>query len=867
MIPRATYRFQLNQDFTFADAAILAPYLAKLGISHLYASPILAARPGSPHGYDVIDPTRVSPELGGEEGLRALVAALRRADLGLIVDFVPNHMSAGAGNVWWDDVLRHGPASRYAKFFDIDWAPEDPRLANKVLLPILGKPYGEALDSGELRLEAAAGGAFVLRYYGRALPIAPECFAEIAAATLAAFDPARQSGRAALHALLERQHYRLAWWRAASDEINWRRFFDISDLVGVRVEDPDVFDATHAMLLRLYAEGLIDGVRLDHVDGLADPGAYCRKLRARLDGVAAARPASAPPGPAYLIVEKILGRDERLSAGWRTDGTVGYDFMNEVSGLLHDPSGEIPLTELWAETSGRTASFESEETAARRGILDRGFAAQLEALISRLVEIAQSGLATRDIGRAGLRRCIVELLARFRVYRTYPGATENNDAFLDQALAAARRHCLAGDRATLDRIGQWLRSDLSGASIERARTQFQQLTAPLAAKAVEDTAFYRYGRLLSRNDVGFDAARFSLTPTQFHAAAEERLARFPHALLATATHDHKRGEDVRARLAVLSELPDEWARTVRSCRTMNAALRQSVDGAPAPSPGDEYMLYQTIVGAWPPETTLDNRAACDAFADRLAAWQTKAAREAKLATDWTVPNEAYEQAAGRFLRRLFGERSGALETLARFAHRIGAAGAVNGLAQLLLKLAAPGIPDFYQGAEFWDLSLVDPDNRRAVDYAPRQAALDEARTPAEGAATWFDGRVKQAVIARSLAAKRETPELFADGDYLPLGAAGPAAGHVVAFARRRGAAIAIAIATRFATRLLTQDDRIAIAPDRWRDTRLVLPDEMTGFNLDDVLSGGKLRASAEMPIDRLLRDLPIGLLVCRDRAR
>jgi malto-oligosyltrehalose synthase len=860
VIPRATYRLQLNKDFTFADAARLVPYLAKLGISHLYASPILAARPGSAHGYDVIDQTRVNPELGGEDGLRALAATLREAGLGLIVDFVPNHMYAGNGNLWWEDVLRHGPASAYAKFFDIDWAPRNPRLKNKVLLPILGTPYGEALDAGALKLEAADDGGFVIRYFDRTLPIMPECFTEIANAP-GAFDRDR------LHALLERQHYRLAWWRAASDEINWRRFFDITDLAGIRVEEPAVFDAVHATLLRLYAEGLIDGVRLDHIDGLADPGAYCRKLRGRLDRLAAARPASALGGPAYLIVEKILGRNEHLPTGWQTDGTVGYDFMNQVSGLLHDPAGEAPLTTLWAEIGGCTGIFEVEETAARREILGRSFAAQLEAVVTSLAGIAQADLATRDIGHAAIRRCLVELLAQFRIYRTYPGRDENNEQFLDLALGAARRSCLAGDRGTLDRIGQWLRHDFSTAAAKHARTLFQQLTAPLAAKAVEDTALYRYGRLLSRNDVGFDPARFAYTSAQFHDAMRERMTRFPHALLETATHDHKRGEDIRARLAVISEIPDEWARTVRSCIAANAGLRQTVDGAPAPSPGDEYILYQTIVGAWPPEFTLDNHTGCEAFVGRLAAWQQKAAREAKLATDWTAPNEAYEQAAKRFLTRLFAEPTEGLRALARFADRIAAAGAVNGLAQLLLKLTAPGTPDLYQRTEFWDLSLTDPDNRRPVDYAPRQSSLDDAQPPARRAAAWRDGRIKQAVIARVLAARRDMPELFAEGDYLPLFATGPAADHIVAFARRRATETAIVIVVRLAARLVGRGDGIVIAAERWQQTDLTLPGEIAGADFDDILGGGTLRIAHEMPVALLLRDLPIGLFVCRQRIR
>jgi len=849
VIPNATYRLQLNGDFTFAHATRLVPYLARLGISHVYASPILAAQPGSKHGYDTIDYKTINPELGGESGLRALVVALRAAGLGLIVDFVPNHMFAGPGNSWWDDVLRHGRASPYAMYFDIDWNSDGPDLKDKVLLPILGRPYGEALAAGDLKLEPTADDGGVIRYFDRALPVAPESMA------------VRDAG---LPALLDRQHYRLAWWRAAADQINWRRFFDISDLVGLRQEEAAVFDATHATLLRLYAEGLIDGVRLDHVDGLADPGAYCRKLRARLAAVEPARPASALSGPAYLVVEKILGRGEQLPSGWLVDGAIGYDFMNEVSGLFHDPAGEAPLTTLWTEISGRTASFDAEETQARGEIRERSFAGQFEALVSRLAAVAGNSPETRDIGRPTLRRCLAALLAKFRVYRTYPGGKESNDRFLDDALRAARPLCFAGDGDSLDLLGRWLRHGSDDAAHDRVRTMFQQLTAPLAAKSVEDTAFYRYGRLLSRNDVGFDAARFAIAPAEFHAAMRERLSHFPHALLETATHDHKRGEDVRARLAVLSELAPEWREMVRAAMDLNAPLRRMIDGAPTPSPGDEYMLYQTIVGAWPTELTLDDAAGCETFAGRLLAWQQKAAREAKLATDWTAPNEPYEQAARDFLTRLFAEKSASLALLAGFAWRIGPVGAVNGLSQLLLKLTAPGVPDLYQGTEFWDLSLMDPDNRRPVDYAPRLAALDQAELPLQGAAPWRDGRFKLGVIARCLTARNRSPALFAAGDYQPLAVTGAAADHVMAFARRDADAVAIVVVTRSASHLLSGDDLLEIARNRWRDTRLEFTSkESAGREFEDVLGGGTIRITSDMPIGDLLRGLPIGLFIRR----
>ncbi len=636
--PRATMRLQLHKGFPFDAAARLAPYMARLGISHLYASPILTARPGSMHGYDVVDPTRVNPELGGEDGFRRLVAALRAERLGLVVDIVPNHMAIGNQNPWWLDVLRHGRASRHAHVFDIDWHPDNPLLDGKVLVPVLGQPYGETLAAGEITLARGAQG-WEARYYENIFPIAPRDAAEIEAASPAAYDPHTEDGRARLHRLLERQHYRLAWWQTAADEINWRRFFDINELAGIRAEDERVFEATHALLFRFYAEGLIDGMRVDHVDGLADPRGYCRRLRARLRELDRERPADAPPGPAYLIVEKILGRDESLATDWEIDGTSGYDFMAQVSAVQHDPEAAEPLAELWASVSGRPAAFEVEEVAARREILERSFTAQLESAVGALHRVALTRPETRDYSRPALRRALVELLAHFPVYRSYAVGDvrpEGDEPVFARALAGIRSERSLVLPAALDLMVGWLR-DPDSPPRRVATTRFQQLSAPVAAKAVEDTAFYRYGRLLSRNDVGFDAARMGAEPAEFHRQCAARREHFPDAMLATATHDHKRGEDVRARLAVLSEMPAEWAETLRRWMRMNAPHRAVVDGAAAPSPGAEAMLYQTIVGAWPTTLGPDDREGRKRFTERVAGWQEKALHEAKLRTSWTAP--------------------------------------------------------------------------------------------------------------------------------------------------------------------------------------------------------------------------------------
>ncbi|HEY1931956.1 MAG TPA: malto-oligosyltrehalose synthase [Acetobacteraceae bacterium] len=864
-------RLQLRREFTFADAARAVPYLAELGVSHMYASPILTARPGSIHGYDVIDPTRVSEELGGEAGLRDLVAALRQAGLGLIVDIVPNHMAVGGGdNAWWQDVLRLGRDSRYACFFDIDWEPADPALHGKVLAPFLGRPYGEALAAGDLRLAGDPDGTPVVRYFDNSWPIAPRDLAEIAALGLAAYDPAAPDGRDRLHRLLERQHYRLAWWGTAGDEINWRRFFDINGLAGLRVEDPVVFEATHATIFRLYAEGLIDGLRIDHVDGLADPPGYCRALRARLDALARVRPDSAPSGPAWLVVEKILGAGESLPTDWGVDGTSGYDFMDQVSALQHDAAAEQSLGWFWSAVSGRPADFHVEERAARLETLRRGFDVQLEATASALHRLARLDPVTRDTSQAAIRRALLALLAHFPAYRTYNAGDDvrsaSDDAAFLRALDAAKADSPGALHPVLDLLDRWLGGEppaTPGASWRRIATRrFQQLSAPVAAKAVEDTAFYRYGRLLSRNDVGFDAARLGCSVAEFHAACLARRRDFPDAMLATATHDHKRGEDLRARLAVLSECAEEWEAAVRRWIEANARLKQpgAVSTAAMPSIGDEAMLYQMIVGAWPTTLRAGDADGVAWFAERLAAWQEKALREAKLHTDWMAPNAAYEDAARGFLSALLAPGSRFLGEAAAWARRIGPAGAVNGLAQTLLKLTSPGVPDFFQGTEFWDLSLVDPDNRRPVDLAARHAALREAAPLPRLAGSWRDGRVKQALIARITTLRRAAPALFARGDYRPVEVRGPLADHVVAFLRTLGDAVCLTVVPRLPSRMVGDDDAIGLGARVWGETELLLPHGLSV--LHDVLSDREFGGSGGvLPVRRVLGGLPVAVLV------
>ena len=798
MTPRATLRLQFHRGFTFADAQALVPYFARLGVSHLYASPIATARPGSQHGYDVIDATRVNPELGGEEDLRALSSALAKAGLGLILDIVPNHMAADTANAWWADVLRHGRASRFADWFDIDWDADD-----KVLLPILGRPLDEVLAAGELRRE---DDAFV--YFSHRLP--------------------------AIEGALENQHWRLAWWRSAGDRINWRRFFDINELVCLRMEEPAAFEAVHALPLRLHQDGIVDGLRIDHVDGLCDPAAYCRTLRARLK-----------PG-AYLVVEKILMAGETLPADWGCDGTTGYDFMDEVNALQHDPAGERVLAEAWSALSGRPADFAAEEESARREILARSFGAELNA--------CAAAFAGGELSAPLLRRLLGELLAHFPVYRTYGGngaLSAADRAVLERAAAGARRTCLATDRWAIEPLLRRFAEPDRG----RAVARFQQLSAPIAAKAVEDTGFYRYGRLLSRNDVGFDAATFALDADAFHRRMQRRRADWPRALLATATHDHKRGEDVRARLAVLSGMAAEWAALQRDWVEASRPLAR--DGAPGL--GDVDLLLQTIVGAWPFDLDAGDRAGRRAFAERLVAWQQKALREAKLASDWVAIDEAYEAAARDFTLALVADAAlpDLLQRIAALVQRIAPAGALNGLAQCLLRLTVPGVPDLYQGCELWDLSLVDPDNRRPVDW-PRRVAGPPAEPLLELAADWRDGRVKQALIARGLALRQRLSPLFEEGDYRPVRLEGPLAGAMIAFVRRRPEAWALVVAPRRALALPLAPGEMRLAPDGWRDTAVVLDEVPDG--VVSALDGGPLALVAgRTPLAALCGTLPLAL--------
>lgn len=909
---RATLRLQFHKGFTLEQAVPLVPYFARLGISHIYASPLLAARAGSMHGYDVVDPTQVNPELGGESALRRLVSTLREHNMGLILDIVSNHMAVGGSdNPWWLDLLEWGRLSPYGEFFDIQWHSPDPLMEGQLLLPFLGSDYGIALQEGTLKLcFDAQQGRFHVEHYDHHFPICPNDYGELlkpvealksladrfstlsyqtdahalamplkeelkelasdpqvlAAITenLAHYDSTTAEGFDKLHQLLERQSYRLASWRTAADDINWRRFFDINELGGLRVERPAVFEATHGKIFQLISEGLVDGLRIDHIDGLADPRGYCRKLRRRLDFLA-------PGRHLPIYVEKILGAGETLRTDWAVDGSTGYEFMNQLSLLQHDPDGEHMLGDLWQRRTERPAAFIEEAQLARQQILNGSLASDCESVAQALLQVARDDLMTRDLTLGAIRRVLQALIVHFPVYRTYIsalGRSAQDEQFFQQAMDGARQTLGEGDWPVLDCVAAWLggtpwRHKPRGRSrkiLKHACVRFQQLTSPAAAKAVEDTALYRSAVLLSRNDVGYNTEQFSAPVSDFHAVNQQRLAAFPDNLLATATHDHKRGEDTRARLAILSERSHWYAEQVELWRALARPLR---DDDQVPSSGDELILYQALLGSWPLQLRDDDQSGFSEYAERIWQWQQKALREAKLQSSWSAPNEAYENAAQTFTQRLLTGAEGELlrAALSKTVNSIAAAGALNSLAQTLLRMTVPGVPDLYQGNEFWDFSLVDPDNRRPVDYAAREQALDGHAPLEELLANWRDGRIKQALIAQVLNLRAAHAELFRRGTYQALEVLGEQAHNVLAFAREHEGDYAIVIVPIRCATLLENSAVPQVDALRWGDTRVVLPFAASDTNLKGLFHSRAVTKNRELNVSAALGDFPVNLFI------
>ncbi|WP_440974744.1 malto-oligosyltrehalose synthase [Pseudomonas koreensis] len=909
---RATLRLQFHKGFTLEQAVPLVPYFASLGISHIYASPLLAARAGSMHGYDVVDPTQVNPELGGEPALRRLVSTLREHNMGLILDIVSNHMAVGGGdNPWWLDLLEWGRLSPYSEFFDIQWHSPDPLMEGQLLLPFLGSDYGVALQEGTLKLHFdAQQGRFHVEHYEHHFPICPNDYGDLLKpvealqsladrftalsdqsdahslalplkaelrelagdpqilkaieANLTHYDSTTEEGFDKLHQLLERQSYRLASWRTAADDINWRRFFDINELGGLRVERPAVFEATHGKIFQLIAEGLVDGLRIDHIDGLADPRGYCRKLRRRLDLLA-------PGRHLPIYVEKILGAGETLRRDWAVDGSTGYEFMNQLSLLQHDPDGEHVLGDLWQRRTERPAAFIEEAQLARQQILNGSLASDFESVAQALLQVARDDLMTRDLTLGAIRRVLQALIVHFPVYRTYIsalGRPAQDEQFFQQAMDGARQTLGEGDWPVLDCVAAWLggtpwRHKPRGRSrkiLKHACVRFQQLTSPAAAKAVEDTALYRSAVLLSRNDVGYNTEQFSAPLSDFHVINQQRMEAFPDNLLATATHDHKRGEDTRARLAVLSERSHWYAEQVELWRALARPLR---DDDQLPSSADELILYQALLGSWPLQLRDDDQAGFADYAERIWQWQQKALREAKLQSSWSAPNEAYENAAQTFTRRLLTGDEGELlrAALSKTVNNIAAAGALNGLAQTLLRMTVPGVPDLYQGNEFWDFSLVDPDNRRPVDYAAREQALHAHAEVEKLLANWRDGRIKQALIAQVLNLRAEHAELFRRGSYQALEVLGSQAHNVLAFAREHEGTYAIVIVPVRCATLLENSAIPQVDALRWGDTRVVLPFAACDTNLKGLFHSSAVTKNRELNVSAALGDIPVNLFI------
>ena len=872
---RATYRVQLHAGFDFAAAASIADYLAALGVSHMYCSPYLQAAKGSMHGYDIVDPRTVNRELGGAPGHARLSEALRRADLGQVLDIVPNHMAISADNPWWWDVLENGPASRFASYFDVDWDPPETRLRNLVLLPVLADHYGRVLERGDLRLHRD-GVMFTIRYHDNVFPVSPqsldsllaiaaertrsETLAFIADAlselpsptttdhasverrhrhktvlydglgrlfakephTAQAVDAVVDEVNASvdlLDALLERQNFRLAHWRAAARDLGYRRFFDINGLVGLRIEHEHVFQDTHRLVLAWLMDGTLDGLRIDHPDGLRDPEAYFDRLR------------DAGPG-AWITVEKILQPGEALRDSWPVDGTTGYDFLNRVSGLFVDPEGEKALTELYAEFTGEPTDWAEVERAKKHEVMRQTMGSDLNRLTALFLEICEHRRRYRDYTRHELHEALRDTLACFPVYRTYvrpePAAVDEDDARrIVEATETARAHRSDLEGELFEFLRDLLRRRLVGDLETELTMRFQQLSPPVMAKGVEDTAFYNFNRLVSLNEVGGDPSSFGVSVEEFHRTCADTQELWPRTMLATSTHDTKRSEDVRARLNLLSEIPERWSQAVRRWSALNERHRRGE----WPDRNAEYLFYQTLVGAWPIEP------------DRMVAYMTKASREAKAHTSWTSPNEAYDTALREFVQAAMADLDFTVDAEA-FVTPLIATGRVNSLAQTLMKLTAPGIPDIYQGTELWDLSLVDPDNRRPVDYALRRrllASLDRA-TPKEIMARSDEGLPKLWLVRQVLQLRRRLPTPFGpDGIYRPLTAIGGRAGHVVAFVR--GDSV-VAVAPRLVMRL----------DENWMNTTLELPagrwrNELTG----DVMQG-------IVPVAELLAHFPVALL-------
>ena len=937
----ATYRLQLTYKFRFADAEAIIPYLRSLGISHIYASPIFEARPGSLSGYDTCDFSQISPELGGEEGFNSLVTALHAQGMGLIIDFVPNHMSAHPQwNKWWRSVLANGPSSSVSEYFDVDWNPVNSNLHGKVLLAILGGQYGDVLESGDLRI-GYQGGEFCLLYGDFNLPLNPRQmkvllrhrWREVADSSgiddatrqefesilfhldhipgyqqvgpVARADRERETAVAThrlrqvmqqspallrhledvieeyngvpgqpgsfdlLHELLEQQPYRLSYWRTAMQEINYRRFFDINDLIGLRMEYEPLFRAAHAKLIEMSEKGMIDGVRLDHIDGLLDPQQYLLQLRA-----ATAKSAR----PMYLVVEKILARQEWLSPEWPVDGSTGYEFLALLNGLWVNEPNLQEIDQIYLHFRERRKPDRDAVYHAKKLITASSMASELNVLAHELNLLSEKNRRSRDFTLDGLQEALREVVACFPVYRTYisaQGSSTTDEMAIDEAIGQARRRNPSIDYSIFEFIRNHIcpvrqaeESEEDFADRLRFAMKFQQYTSPVQAKGMEDTVFYRYSPLASLNEVGTGTGRRATTPQEFHDANIHRMERWPNAMLTTSTHDTKRGEDARMRIHVLTELPEEWRSNLLQWSHLNEGAKSLVNGHPAPDRGDEYLYYQTLLGMWPPLQKTPN----DDTLNRMQAFMGKALREAKVHTSWVNPSNEYDAAVEKFVRQTLrgGSSSAFLASLVPFAERIAILSAWESVSQIALKLMSPGVIDTYQGGELWDLNLVDPDNRRPVDYDTRRQRLaaitknivdpqlsPEKRSHAVAAIcqSWWSGDMKMLYVAQGLRLREREPELVLRGSYHPLNVEGPNSDHLIGFAREDHGKILLTIAARWFATLLSEPTALTELKKSLRQTFVEIPEikasSTKSMKFANVFTGATVEAEVVNGVMRL----------------
>ena len=958
-IPVSTYRLQFNHTFTFKDAAALVPYLHALGITDCYASSLLRAAPESMHGYDLVDPGRLNPELGSEEEFALFADALKQHDMGLLVDVVPNHMGIGTpDNRWWWDVLENGPGARYAAAFDIDWTPLKRELEDKVLLPILGEQYGTVLENQEIRLQYEEGG-FLVSYYRQRLPLAPKSWASILSFRLTELIELLGSGHAAilelqsiltalchlppgrerdpekvaeryretgivrrrvaalitdcrevhahvlanvqtyngtkglsasfdkLDALLNEQSYRLASWRVASEEINYRRFFDVNELAAIRTEEECVFTESHRLIFRLLKQGIATGLRIDHVDGLYDPEHYLQQLQAW----AAAELPRQCEGDApslFVLVEKILGEGEQLPRSWPVAGTTGYDFLNLVNGLFVRADQEQAMEALYTRFIGERRPYRELVYQSKKLIMRASMSSELNVLGHQLNRLSERDRHYRDFTLNSLTHAVREIIACFPVYRSYlttgrEAPLDRDQAYIVLAVARAKRRNPTLNGQIFDFVRDLLLGKLdpsTGLTKEdqiRFVTKFQQTTGPVMAKGVEDTAFYVYNRLISLNEVGGDPAHFGFSVEAFHQAIRERRAGRPYSMSATSTHDTKRGEDVRARINVLPEIRERWSKAITRWARLNRRYRTDVEEQPAPDRNDEYLLYQTLIGAWPLMTM--DEVEYEEFVSRIERYMIKAVREAKTHSSWINPHPEYEAALCRFIRAVLSGREANpfLNDFLPVQAMVARYGMYNGLSQLLVKAAAPGVPDCYQGTELWEFNLVDPDNRRPVDYALRATMLKEF----DGAATheaadrtdfirgllesWQDGRLKLFILQAALRHRRAYPDLYLDGDYVPLNCEGPHQFHLCAFARLHQDQAVVALAPRLMAGLAATRGEGG-PDDTWRDTWLTVPSWKAGSAYEHLFTGERfetvnLGARQVLPVGQVLNHCPVALLM------